>query len=358
MPRVVAGLAGRAVQPPAVSEAAAELPPYRGHDVWRRLAQRCTLLPEARLNARIQRQLDGLLSQRGFVQGASERAGPYLHFIVERLDERAMPLEFALLPMIESAYDPLAHSAAEAAGLWQFIPSTARHFNLAQSAAYDARRDLIASSKAAMDYLQRLHAQFDGDWLLALAAYNAGEGRVAQAIELNRRRGLPTDYWHLTLPQETQDYVPRLLALSLLVRHPETYAIHFKPIANEPYFEVLAINDKVDMVRLAASAGVDAQPLLRLNPGFLAKKTLPGGLLLVPRTQKQTLVQSLSRVQSESRRPLAVHGAGRRLPGPASAPRSAMPARQGAGSGGRAGHSEMAPDHAPRVVVYASSPPP
>jgi hypothetical protein len=185
-PRLVAGLA-YTMSPGPVARAA-ELTAYNGDDVWQRLARRCTLA-DGQGNERIARQRGWLLSNRGFLRGASQRASPYLHFIVERLDERQMPLELALLPIIESAYNPMANSPRAAAGLWQFIPSTGRDFNLPQNASYNARRDVVASSKAAMDYLSRLHDQFDNDWLLALAAYNAGEGTVGRAIEANRRRG-------------------------------------------------------------------------------------------------------------------------------------------------------------------------
>ena len=277
-----------------------DLPAYNGEDVWQRVAQRSTLVKGKEINERIARQRDWLLSNRGFLKGASERAAPYLHFIVERLDERRMPMELALLPMIESAYNPMANSSAAAAGLWQFIPSTGRDFNLHQSATYDARRDVVASSKAAMDYLTRLHDEFDNDWLLALAAYNCGEGTVGRAVETNRRRGLPTDYWSLSLPKETQDYVPRLLALSLLVRNPEAYGVTLTPVANTPYFDVVELNHAVDIPRLAATAGVDEGQLLRLNSAFLRKKTPDGpGRLLVPKTQKQLLTASLARMRGE-----------------------------------------------------------
>lgn len=147
-----------------------------------------------------------------------------------------------------------------------------------------------------MDYLTRLHAQFGGDWLLALAAYNAGEGTVGRAIESNRRQGLATDYWHLTLPRETQDYVPRLLALSLLVRDPQTYGVQLSPVANTPYFEVVELSHPVDITRLAARAGIDAERLLGLNPAYLRRNTADGpGQLLVPRDAVQVLTASLAR---------------------------------------------------------------
>lgn len=303
MPRLVTGLVYQSDEAPADSGAAAmsDLPAYNGEDVWQRVAQRCRLVDGQGINERIARQRDWLLSNRGFLNGASGRAAPYLHFIVERLDERNMPLELALLPMIESSYNPLANSPAAAAGLWQFIPSTGREFNLHQSATYDARRDVVASSKAAMDYLTRLHDQFNNDWLLAMAAYNAGEGAVGRAIESNRRRGLPVDYWHLNLPRETQDYVPRLLALSLVVRNPGAYGVKLTPVANTPYFDVVELNHAVDLTQLAATTGVDEAQLLRLNPAFLRKKTPEGpGHLLIPKAHKQVLTAGIERITGEA----------------------------------------------------------
>ncbi|RMP84550.1 Hrp-associated lytic transglycosylase [Pseudomonas syringae pv. actinidiae] len=303
-PRLVTGLVywgGDDQEGARAAESISDLPVYNGEDVWQRVAQRSRLAAGQGMNERIARQRDWLLSNRGFISGASVRASPYLHFIVERLDERNMPLELALLPMIESSYNPMANSPAAAAGLWQFMPSTGRSFNLYQSATYDARRDVVASSRAAMDYLTRLHDQFNNDWLLALAAYNSGEGTVGRAIEANRRRGLPVDYWHLNLPRETLDYVPRLLALSLIVRNAATYGVKLTPVANTPYFDVVELNHAVDLTQLAATAGVDEGQLLRLNSAFLRKKTPDGpGRLLLPKTQKQVLTAGIARITGES----------------------------------------------------------
>jgi membrane-bound lytic murein transglycosylase D len=148
-----------------------------------------------------------------------------------------------------------------------------------------------------MDYLTRLHDQFNGDWLLAMAAYNAGEGTVSRAVEANQQHGLPTDYWHLNLPKETQDYVPRLLALSMLVREPEVYGVQLSPVANAPYFTAIELTRPVDLSQLAASAGVDEAVLLGLNPAYLRKKTVDGPThLLVPKDQAQQLSASLAKM--------------------------------------------------------------
>lgn len=300
-PRLTAGLVYQSEVDAGSEAGLSDLPLYNGEDVWLRIAQRCRLAEGQGINKRIAGQRDWLLSRRGFLREASASAGPYLHYIVERLDERKLPLELALLPMIESSYNPTAYSPRAAAGLWQFVPATGRDFNLHQSATYDARRDVVASSKAAMDYLTRLHDQFDNDWLLALAAYNAGEGTVGRAIAANRQRGLPVDYWSLTLPRETQEYVPRLLALSLIVRRPEAYGVQLTPVANTPYFDVVELNHAVDLNQLATTAGISDGQLLKLNSAFLRNKTLDGpGRLLIPRAQSQALKAGIARLTGGS----------------------------------------------------------
>ena len=226
---------------------------------------------------------DWYLQHPRYLSTVTDRASSYLFLVMEELDKRKMPMELALLPMIESSYDPHAYSPAQAAGLWQFVPTTGREFNLRQTNWYDGRRDITASTKAAINYLNRLHDMFNGDWLLALAAYNAGEGTVSRAIERNQKLGLPTDYWNLPLPQETRDYVPKLLALSQVVSTPEAYGVNLTPIANEPYFEAVAINDRLDLTRVAAFANIDEDELIQLNPAFKKRMTVDGPKqLLVP----------------------------------------------------------------------------
>ncbi|QQZ37976.1 transglycosylase SLT domain-containing protein [Pseudomonas sp. SK2] len=269
-------------------------------DVWERMRQGFALQDNIDVNPRIEQQRLWFASNPTFLESAGERGSLYLHYIVERLEERDMPLELALLPAIESAYNPMAYSRAHAVGLWQFIPSTGRHFNLRQTNFYDGRRDITASTNAALDYLTRLHDMFNGDWLLALAAYNAGEGTVSRAIERNERLGLPTDYWNLPLPQETRDYVPKLLALSQVVMTPEAYGVNLNPIANEPYFEAVAINDRLDLSRVAAFANIDEDELIQLNPAFKKRMTVDGPKqLLVPTAKAQLLSDSLNNLKPE-----------------------------------------------------------
>ncbi|MEX6504379.1 lytic transglycosylase domain-containing protein [Pseudomonas zhanjiangensis] len=269
--------------------------PDSHEDIWERIRAGYQLQDAIGINPRIEQQRLRFVSNPSFVEKAGERSSPYIHYIVERLEERDMPSELALLPMIESAYNPFAYSHANAVGLWQFIPSTGRHFNLRQTSWYDGRRDVLASTQAAMNYLSRLHQMFNGDWLLALAAYNAGEGRVSRAIERNQALGLPTDYWNLTLPKETQDYVPRLLALSQVILSPEAYGVSLAPIANEPYFEQVKLKQHMDLSRVAAMADLDEDELYQLNPAFKKRITLDGPQrLLVPTDKAELLAANLA----------------------------------------------------------------
>ncbi|WP_137817117.1 lytic transglycosylase domain-containing protein [Pseudomonas sp. 2FG] len=274
--------------------------PEKPQDIWDRMRAGFKLQDEIGINPRIEQQRLWFASKPSYLESASGRGSLYIHYVVERLEERNMPLELALLPVIESSYNPFAYSRSDAAGLWQFIPSTGRHFNLQQTSWYDGRRDITASTNAAMNYLSRLHEMFNGDWLLALAAYNAGEGTVSRAIERNQRLGLPTDYWNLPLPKETQDYVPKLLALSQLVMAPDAYGIDLDPIANEPYFEVVEIKQRMDLSRVAAMADVDEDELYQLNPAFKKRITLDGPQqLLVPTEKAELLAANLSMMKPQ-----------------------------------------------------------
>ena len=280
-----------------LSQKPSPLPPQ---DVWERMRQGFKLQDDQNVNPRIEQQRLWFASNPSFLENAGERGSLYIHYIVERLEERNMPLELALLPAIESAYNPMAYSHANAVGLWQFIPSTGRYFNLRQTRAYDGRRDITASTLAALNYLNRLHDMFNGDWLLALAAYNAGEGTVSRAIERNEKLGLPTDYWNLPLPQETKDYVPKLLALSQVVLAPEAYGINLNPIANEPYFEMVEIKQSMDLSRVAALAEIDEDEMFQLNPAYKQRATTDGPQhLLVPTSKAQLLTASLSNLKPE-----------------------------------------------------------
>jgi membrane-bound lytic murein transglycosylase D len=195
-----------------------------------------------------------------------ERSRRYLFHIVQELERRNMPTELALLPMVESAFNPMAYSSAKASGLWQFIPSTGRQYNLDQNWWYDARRDIVASTNAALDYLQYLYGMW-GDWHLALASYNWGEGAVGRAIEKNRARGLPTDYQSLDMPNETRYYVPKLQALKNLVMNPQGAGLELAPIPNAPYFITVTLSRDIDLRVAARLADMPVDELIKLNPG-------------------------------------------------------------------------------------------
>jgi membrane-bound lytic murein transglycosylase D len=196
-----------------------------------------------------------------------ERGQRYLFHIVVELEKRGMPTELALLPMVESAYNPLALSSARALGIWQFIPSTGKSYNLEQNWWVDERRDIIASTDAALNYLQTIY-EMHGDWHLALASYNWGENAVARAIAKNQAKGLPTDYTSLTMPAETRYYVPKLQALKNIVAQPELFGFNLAAIPNEPYFETVLKPGRMDVAIAARLAEMSIEDFILLNPAY------------------------------------------------------------------------------------------
>jgi membrane-bound lytic murein transglycosylase D len=219
-----------------------------------------------------------------YLERVFQRAQRYMYHIITEVEARGMPLEFALLPVVESAYEPFAYSTSRAAGLWQFIPDTGARFGLKRNWWFDGRRDVVESTRAALDYLQALHDQFDGDWLLAIAAYNVGENSVQRELDFNRANGKPADFWHLRLPAETRAYVPKLLALKRLMAEPERYGLEFAVIPNEPYFAVIDTDSQIDLKIAAQLAGTSYDELVALNPGYNRWATDPDGphRMLVP----------------------------------------------------------------------------
>jgi membrane-bound lytic murein transglycosylase D len=248
-------------------------------------------------------QLNWFANHPDFLERTFGRAELWMYYIVGQLEQRKMPRELALLPVIESAFEPYAYSRARASGLWQFISDTGRRFNLKQDWWYDGRRDPVEATRAALDYLQALHDEFNGDWLLAIAAYNCGELAVERAIDRNRRAGKPTDFWHLKLPTETRGYVPELLAMRRLVANPSRYGLEFSRIENEPYFVPIATGGQIDMQVVADIAGISAEDLYTLNPGFHRFATDPTGphRLLVPVDAAEGLEQTLAQLTPEQR---------------------------------------------------------
>ena len=227
-------------------------------------------------NQRIEGQKSWFTSRQDYLNRLTARASRYIYHTVREAERRNIPTELALLPVIESSYDPSGTSSAAAAGLWQFIPSTGRIYGLNQSSTYDGRRDVIESTRAAYDFLTALHNQF-GSWELALAAYNAGPGRVQKAIDANAARGLPTDYWSLRLPTETMNYVPRFLAVAEIVAKPEQYGVYLPAIANRQHFRSVPVNYGVSLAEVSQLTGVSYDELERLNTALTSGRVDSSG---------------------------------------------------------------------------------
>jgi membrane-bound lytic murein transglycosylase D len=251
----------------------------------------------------IDRQLDWFAANPEYLQRSFGRSELYLYHIVTQLEARGMPLEIALLPVVESAFEPYAYSRARASGLWQFIPDTGSRFGLKQDWWYDGRRDIVESTRAALDYLQALHDQFNGDWLLAIAAYNCGEMAVERAVDFNRAAGKPIDFWSLRLPAETRAYVPKLLAMKRLVTDPETYGLSISHIPNQPYFARVDTHGQINLKLAAEIAGITDEELYELNPAFHRWATDPSGpnFLLLPVDGAQVFTENITQVTEEQR---------------------------------------------------------
>jgi membrane-bound lytic murein transglycosylase D len=228
-------------------------------------------------NPRIQAELKWFASHPEYLDRVFTRAQRYLPHITDELQRRGLPLELALLPVVESAYDPFAYSHGRAAGLWQMIPGTATRFGIKQNWWYDGRRDVVDSTRAALDYLDHLHDFNDGDWLNAIASYNSGEGNVRRAVRRNAAANKPTDFWNLKLSKETSAYVPRLLALVAIVSDPDQYGLTLPRVADEPQFVVTEVGSQIDLALAAELAGVDVDTVYTYNPGYNRWSTDPKG---------------------------------------------------------------------------------
>jgi membrane-bound lytic murein transglycosylase D len=228
------------------------------------------------------------VGQKAYFERMVARSRRYMYHIVEEIEKRGMPTEIALLPMVESAFNPMAYSRAHASGLWQFIPSTGKNYKLKQNWWFDERRDIMASTTAALDYLQYLYEMY-GDWHLALASYNWGENAVARAIAKNKKKGLPTDYLHLSMPRETKYYVPKLQALKNIVMNPAAFGLNLDPIPNEPYFVTISTDKDIDIRVAAKLAEMPIEELIALNPAY--KRPVLAG------SQRQTLVLPADRAE-------------------------------------------------------------
>ncbi len=234
-------------------------------DLWDRI-RRGFAMPELE-NDLVRDRERWYASRPDHMQRVTERARKYLFHIVEELERRNMPLELALLPYIESSFNPQAVSSVRAAGLWQFMPHTGESFDLVQNVFRDDRRDVLASTNAALDYLQQLHKRF-GDWHLALAAYNWGQGNVSRAITRNQRAGLPTGYAYLNMPMETRMYVPKLQAVANLIANPQAFGARLPQLGNHPFFDTVPIQRDMDVAVIARLAGIQEEDFRALNPAF------------------------------------------------------------------------------------------
>jgi len=254
--------------------------------LWQRISSGYSLLPQQDKKKFVS-TLNTYRKYRRYFSDISKNAAPYLHHIVERIESRGMPLEIALLPAVESAFRPHARSPYRAEGLWQFIPSTGRMFGLKQNRWYDGRRDIMAATDAALDYLQILHKNLDGNWLHAIAAYNCGEANVRRAIKKNLAQGKPTDYWSLDLPKETKAYIPKLMAVSEIIGKANDYGIALEDIPNKRYLHKIDVGEQIDLKLAAQLADMPFKELKRLNPGFKRSVMSPKGPFhLVLPTQK------------------------------------------------------------------------
>jgi membrane-bound lytic murein transglycosylase D len=234
-------------------------------DLWQRL-RRGFAMPDIR-SPLVDERIRWYVANQDYMQRMFERTRRYLFHIVAELEKRHMPTELALLPMVESAFNPMAYSRSHASGLWQFIPGTGRRYELTQNWWYDGRRDVVDSTNAALDYLQDLY-DMHGDWHLALASYNWGENNVARAVAKNRKSGKPVDYLSLPMPRETRGYVPKLQALKNLIANPAAYGITLAPIPNEPYFATVEKTRDMDVTLAAKLAEMPVDEFIALNPGF------------------------------------------------------------------------------------------
>lgn len=277
------------------------MPPSPPNDLWVRVRTGLAMDLDQD-HPRIKAELNWYKRNKSYFNRVSERAEPYLYFIVKEAEARKVPLELALMPIVESAFDPFAYSHAGASGLWQFMPATGRHYGLQQNWWYDGRRDVVASTRAALDYMKSLHAMFN-DWELALAAFNSGPGRVQNAVNKNRRAGKSTRFWALDLPSETTAYVPKLIALGKIIRNPKKYGVEFEPIPNKPHFAKVKTGGQLDMAKAAKLSGVPLDQLYRLNPGLNRWSTPPEGphQLIVPVDKAEAFNKELAALPAEKR---------------------------------------------------------
>jgi membrane-bound lytic murein transglycosylase D len=268
---------------------------HNADNLWDVLRDEFTL-PHYENNPLVQEKIEWFMNNQDFLLRSATRAAPYLYYISQQVKKRHLPAELVLLPIIESGYNPFSLSHAGAAGVWQLMPQTATGLGVKQDWWYDGRRDVIASTRAALNYLAYLQSFFDGNWLLAIAAYNTGEGNVLSAIKRNIRSGLDTDFWSLPVAQETRDYVPSLLALAIIISHPDQYPIYFPPVRNAPYLAQVDLETQISLKEAASLAGISYKKMVQLNPGFSQSVTVAkrGNKLVLPIENVVEFTENLS----------------------------------------------------------------
>ena len=275
---------------------------YAGN-IWRPLGNSFTLPSDTTEITQVREQINWLVSNPSYLRQIAKQAQPYLYYVFQQVKARNLPGELVLLPMVESAYDPFAHSHMGASGLWQMMPGTASGFGLKVNWWYDGRRDLIASTNAALNYLEYLVNFFDGDWLLAIAAYDSGEGTVQNAIKRNLKAGKNTDFWSLPLPTETQTYLPRLLALATIIKYYYEYPVDLPIIKNSPYLTSIDVGSQIDISQAAKMANIEVKDFMNLNPGFNRWATDPDGPheIILPINKVNDFKTKLTKLPKEKR---------------------------------------------------------
>ena len=275
---------------------------YEAPDVWEVLRNQLSISHEVN-RPEVQEQIRWLMSHPSYVNKVCRQSEPYIYHIVAQIKKRHLPGELALLPMIESAFDPFAYSGKGAAGLWQLMPKTGNELGLKQDWWSDARRSIGPSTNAALNYLVYLNRQFNGHWILAIASYDAGEGTISRAIKATAPPGKPVDFWNLPMPDETKVYVPRLFALAEIINNPARYHVSLPVIPYLPYFEEVSIDSPIDLSHAAKLAGISYKELIKLNPGFNRWTTNPYKpfKLLLPAEKVERFNFNLSNIPAEQR---------------------------------------------------------
>lgn len=270
---------------------------YRNADnLWDILREEF-VLPHYEDNPDVQAKIEWFMNNQDYLLRSASRAAPYLYYILQQVRKRHLPAELVLLPIIESGYNPFNRSPVGAAGIWQLMPDTASGLGIRQDWWYDGRRDVIASTRAALNHLAYLQNFFEGNWLLAFAAYDTGEGNVLTAIRRNIRNGKSTDFWSLPLAQETKDYVPQILALATIISRPDQYPIYFPPVQNAPYLAEVNAGRQINLKYAASLAGISFKKLTQLNPGFNRSSTSPNrpARLVLPIENVEQFIENLAR---------------------------------------------------------------